>query len=338
MLSSSRSESVDMSSVALDKGRKPNMWQRIRRSESARGYLFIAPWLIGFLFFALWPLLNVIYDSFTTYNLFTSPTWIGVVNYQNIFQHDPIFWSMLINMLIYVPSATLITIVGGLLLALALNRKFPGNHFFRTLFYIPSLMVGVAIGKLFKQIFASGQNGLANEFLALFHVPPLNWLGDLDHPQLAMLALVLVNLWFMGNTMLIFIAGLKGISTTYYEAAHIDGAGRWSTFWRITLPLLSPTIVFNLIWALISNLQVFDTPLVFAVAQGSVSSGGSNPLGHDNTLAVFLTYIYEKAFVELDFGYGAALAVILFVLALLLICLVFFASRFTYAGDQESSN
>ena len=157
---------------------------------------------------------------------------------------------------------------------------------------------------------------------------------DYNHPIVALIALVLVNLWFMGGTMLIFLAGLKGISASFYEAARVDGAGRWSIFWRITLPLLSPVIVFNTILTLIGHIQVFETPLVFAVSQGSVASGTSNPLGYHNDLATFLTYIYERAFVLNDFGYASALAVVVFIITLLLTLMVLVGSRFTYGGDQ----
>jgi len=252
----------------------------------------------------------------------------------DIFTRDHVFVQASLNMVVYVIAATIVSLCGGLLLALLLNQRFPGNHIFRTLFYVPSLLVGVAIGLLFKQLFASGQNGLANEFLGIFHIGPISWLQNYDHPIVALIALILVNLWFMGGTMLIFLAGLKGIPASFNEAARVDGAGRWSVFWRITLPLLSPVIVFNTILTLIGHMQVFETPLVFAVAQGSVASGTSNPLGYHNNLATYLTYIYERAFIFNDFGYASALAVVVFIITLLLTLVVLSASRFMYGGDQ----
>src|SRR5437588_2281556 len=325
MLSSSNQEQTQLGVLVAppDKRKRSGFFSSFRSNEGLKGYLYIGPWLIGFLTFGLWPLLDTFYNSFTKYNLFGSPRWIGLKNYVDIFTRDPVFTRASLNMVVYVILATIISICGGLLLALLLNQRFPGNHIFRTIFYIPSLLVGVAIGLLFKQLFASGQNGLANVFLSLFHVQPVNWLQDYNHPIVALIALVLVNLWFMGGTMLIFLAGLKGISSVYYEAAKIDGAGRWSTFWRITLPLLSPVIVFNTILTLIGHIQVFETPLVFAVSQGSVASGTSNPLGYHNDLATFLTYIYERAFVLNDFGYASALAIIVFVITLILTLMVF---------------
>lgn len=336
MLSSSSQEQAQPGVLvtSLDKRKKPSFFSSFTGSEGFQGYFYISPWLIGFLLFGLYPLLDTFYNSFTKYNLFGSPQWIGLKNYVNIFTKDPVFAQASLNMVVYVIAASIISICGGLLLALLLNQHFPGNHFFRTLFYVPSLLVGVAIGLLFKQLFASGRNGLANEFLGIFNIAPVSWLQDYNRPIVALIALILVNLWFMGGTMLIFLAGLKGISATYYEAAKIDGAGRWSVFWGITLPLLSPVIIFNTILTLIGHIQVFETPLVFAATQGAVSSGTSNPLGYHNNLATFLTYIYDRAFILNDFGYASALAIIVFVVTLILSLLVLGGSRFTYSGDQ----
>ena len=266
MISSIRQKQADSLKSAQRNSGRGGWFMRFLRSRSLRGYLYISPWLIGFLVFGLWPLLNTFYNSFTKYNIFNDPTWIGLKNYQDIFTKDPIFAQAGLNMIFYVLAATVVSIGGGLGLALLLNRHFPGNHVFRVIVYVPSLLVGVATGILFKQVFASGQNGLANNLLALFHLGPVNWLSDYDHPWISLIALVLVNLWFMCGTMLIFLAGLKGISVTYYEAAKIDGAGSWSIFRHITLPLLSPVIVFNTIMALIGHIQVFETPLVFAAS------------------------------------------------------------------------
>lgn len=333
-MASTAGSRTSRTSVSSSRTRGGSGWfNRLRRSESVAGYLFISPWIFGFLVFGLWPLLNMFYDSLTSYNLFQSPQWIGFQNYIQIFTKDAIFRQACVNMLLYVVLATAIYIVGGMLLALVLQHHFPGNHVFRIIFYVPSLLVGVATGILFKQVFAGGENGLANVFLSLFHLGPVNWLQDINHPFNAMFALILVNIWFMGGTMLIFIAGLKGISSTYYEAAQIDGAGKWHIFWNVTLPLLSPVVVFNVIMALIANIQVFATPIVFAATETAGMSGG-NPLGYQNNLATFLPYIYIKAFQYDQFGYAAALSVIVFIISLLLALLVLSSSRFTYNSGQ----
>lgn len=320
--------------------REPGPLKRFFRREGVVGYLFICPWIIGFLLFGLWPLVNTFYDSFTKYNLFSRPQWIGFENYNKILFHDPTFLIACKNMLVYVVASTLIYIVGGLFLAVLLNQRFRGSHFFRVVFYVPSLLVGVAIGTMFTQVFAIGDNGLANTVLSLFHLGPYNWLNDFNAPWHALLALILVNFWFMGGTMLIFLAGLKGISNTYYEAAKIDGAGAWQRFRHITLPMLTPVILFNTIMTLIAHIQVFETPLTFATGgTGSVGvSGYSNILGYHDNIATFLTYLYQRAFVFNQFGYGSALAVIIFLITLLLtLPVLWFFNRFTYYEGEGRS-
>lgn len=302
------------------KARGP-LW-RFLHKEGVSGYIFIAPWIIGFFLFYCYPLLDTFYNSFTEYKLFGDPQWIGLQNYQKLLFQDQVFRDTISHMVLYVSLATIIYIAGGLGLALLLNRAFPGNHFFRTVFYLPSLMVGVAIGSMFVQVFNAGDYGLLNEVLGVFHIAPINWLNNYDHPIVGLFALILINFWFMGGTMLIFLAGLKGISTTYYEAAKIDGAGPWQCFRFITLPLLRPVIVFNMIMTLIGHIQVFDTPLIFA-GGGSGSIGTTTSvLGYRNTLSTFLTYLYQEAFIDHNYGYGSAIAIVIFLITLLLTAMV----------------
>jgi multiple sugar transport system permease protein len=302
------------------------LW-RFLHKEGVSGYLFIAPWIIGFFLFYCYPLLDTLYNSFTEYKLFGDPQWIGLDNYQKLLFQDQVFRDTISHMVLYVSLATIIYIVGGLGLALLLNRAFPGNHFFRTVFYLPSLMVGVAIGSMFVQVFNAGDYGLLNEALGVVHIPAINWLNNYDHPIVGLFALILINFWFMGGTMLIFLAGLKGISTTYYEAAKIDGAGPWQCFRFITLPLLTPVIVFNMIMTLIGHIQVFDTPLIFA-GGGSGSIGvTTSVLGYRNTLSTFLTYLYQEAFVNHNYGYGSAMAIVIFLITLLLTIVVLLVFR-----------
>lgn len=311
------------------------LWQRFRRftrTRDSRGYLYIAPWVIGYAIFNIYPLLRTIYLSFTNYNLFLTPQWVGFKNYVQIFTRDMIFRTVLANMLFYVTTATVMTIVMGLLFAVLLSRKFPGNHLFRTIFYVPSLMVGISIATLFGQIFRSGGNGLANSMLGWFHVAPVDWLHANNAPLLALVAVLLVDFWFIGGNMLIFLAGIRGINPEFYEAARMDSANAWQRFIHITLPLLTPVIVFNVITNLIWHLQAFEVPLVFASNAGSLSTGQT--LGDDNRLATFLSYIYTKSFIFDQFGYGAALSVIVFAITLVLTLIVLWiASRYTFYGD-----
>ncbi len=323
MLTLSRSDAQH--EPKAQKARGP-VWRFLQRQEVS-GYLFIMPWIIGFLLFYLYPLISTFYDSFTDYRLFGDPQWIGLKNYQKLLFQDQTFREAASHMLIYVVLATLIYILAGLGLALLLNRAFPGNHFFRTVFYLPSLMVGVAIGSMFVQVFQPGDFGLINEVIGVFHIHAVNWLSNYDQPIMGLFALILVNFWFVGGTMLIFLAGLKGISSTYYEAARIDGANAWQGFRFITLPLLAPVILFNMVLTLIGHIQVFDTPLIFAgLGTGSIGISTS-VLGYRNTLSTFLTYLYQEAFINHNYGYGSAIAIVIFLVTLALTGMVLLAFR-----------
>ncbi|HVU65849.1 MAG TPA: sugar ABC transporter permease [Ktedonobacteraceae bacterium] len=309
--------------------------RRFFRKEKVAGYLFISPWLIGFLAFQLYPLLDTVYNSFTKLGLFGPPQWVGLQNYQQLFTIDDDFRLALGNMVLYVVGATVIYILGGLILALALQNRFPGHHAFRIIFYMPSLMVGVGIGAMMVQVFNSQNYGLINYFLSFLHIPPVTWLNNYDHPIMGVVALVIVSFWFMGGAMLIFIAGLKGISRTYYEAARLDGANAWQCFHKVTLPLLTPVLLFNTVMTLISNIQAFALPLIFAGGGGGSVGSVTSVLGYRDSLSMFLTYLYQEAFVNHKYGYASALAMVIFVISLILtaIVLVIF-QRFTHYQEQ----
>lgn len=305
--------------------------RRFLRREKVAGYLFISPWIIGFLVFYLYPLLDTVYNSFTNMQLFGIPQWVGWQNYQKLLTQDPAFVLACSNMLLYVLAATAIYILGGLGLALLLQHKFPGNHVFRVIFYLPSLMVGVGIGSMFVQVFNSQNYGLLNEALAIFHIPNVEWLHNYDHPIMSMISLIITTFWFMGGAMLIFIAGLKGISKTYHEAARIDGASTWRRFCAITLPLLTPVILFNTVITLISNIQAFALPLIFAGGGTGTVGSINSVLGYRNSLSMFLPYLYQEAFIYHQYGYASALAMVIFVITLILTAVVLLIfQRFTY--------
>lgn len=309
-----------------------------RRGDNLRGYTFVSPWVIGFLLFGLAPTVLAFYNSFTSATIFKDGKWVGTANYEKLFTTDAVFQTVIGNMLFYVMLSIPLTIGLSLLLALLLRQRFRGNHLFRTIIYIPSLLVGAASGVMFKQIFSGGEFGLANQFLGTFGIEPLNWLNDSDRLWLAMLALVIVNIWLCGSTTIIFLAGLSSISETYYEAARIDGANSRQLFWRITLPLLSPTLVFNTIMVIIGQVQVFDTPLVFARGTAAGFKSGGNPLGYKNNLGTFLTYLYERGFVKGDIGYASAIAIVVFIITLVLaLTVLYLARRFSYFGEQEKA-
>ncbi len=311
--------------------------RRFLRKEAVAGYLFILPWIIGFLAFQLYPLLDTVYNSFTKLGLFGSPEWVGWQNYQELFSQDTDFRQALWHMLFYVIVSTIIYITGGLIMALVLQNKFRFNHAFRIIYYLPSLMVGVGIGSMMVQVFNSQNYGLINWVLGFFHVPPVQWLMNYDYPIMGMIALILVTFWFMGGAMLIFIAGLKGISPTFYDAAKIDGAGPWQRFRKVTLPLLTPVLLFNTVITLIGNIQAFALPLIFS-GGGSGSVGSvTSVLGYRSSLSMFLTYLFQEGFVDHHYGYASALAMVIFAISLILtaIVLVIF-QRFTYYQGANS--
>lgn len=321
-----------------DNRRQPPRWRRWLRNRENAGYLFIAPWLVGFCLFMAFPLVSMFYHSFTSYDLFSDPEWVGAANYVRIFTKDPVWVQINWHMLAYVCGSTIVTTGLGLLFAVLLAQDFRFNHVFRTILYVPTLLVGVATGMLFLRVFANGPVGLANIVLSWLHIPAVNWLQNYDSLWLGMLTLILVNLWFTGNAMLIFLAGIKGISPSFYEAAQLDGAGRFRIFRSVTLPLLSPVLVLNGILILIGHIQVFDTPLTFAAAGGGLTTTGSNVLGFQNSLGTYLVYIYQQAFIENNFGYASALAVVVFGITLVLCLAVLWTSnRFTYYGEFNNN-
>jgi ABC-type sugar transport system permease subunit len=321
---------------------KRSLGQRFKhflRNENSKGYLFISPWFIGFLLFGLIPLGTAVKNSFTTATLFKPGAWVGLQNYVQILSTDKIFGVATTNMLRYLALSIPLVILLSLFLAVLLSRRFPGNHIFRSIIYAPSLVVGAASGIMFKYVFGGGEIGLFNQALALFGVASIDWVNDSNRLYLAMMGLVILNLWFVGGTMIIFLAAIKGISPDYYEAARIDGADAFQLFRSITLPLIAPTLVFNSIMTLIGQIQLFDMPLIFATSAAGGFSTGGNPLGVKNNLATFMTYMYYRGFVKLDIGYASAIAIVIFVITFVLSVFVMWLSRrFSYYGEQENAH
>jgi multiple sugar transport system permease protein len=274
------------------------------------GYLFISPWLVGLLTFTLFPILAVFFLSFTRYGVFDSPTWVGLTNYQKIFADDRLFKISLINTLYYVGLSVPLHVGVGFLLALGLNAKLIGQTIFRTFFYVPSIVPQVAGVLLFVWLFQP-QIGLINYFLGLIGVNGPNWLG---RPEWAKPAIIIMSMWGVGGGMIIYLAGLQSIPQHLYEAAEIDGANGWHKFRNVTVPMMTPTIFFNVIVGLIGSFQVFTTAYV---------ATGGGPL---NSTLFYVLYLYRRAFQDFAMGYASAMAWILFVLVLLLTLVVFRSS------------
>lgn len=287
------------------------------------GYLFISPWLLGFLVFTAGPMLASLYLSFCRYDLHTLE-WVGPKNYQVILTDDPLFWKSLSNTAIYVLFSVPLGLTASMFLAILLNQKVKGLAVFRTAFYLPSLVPAVASALVWQWIFHPDA-GLLNYGLSRIGIKGPQWLQD---PKTALASLILMSLWGVGGSrMIIFLAGLQGISDELYEAASLDGAKGWACFRHITLPMLSPTIFFNMILGIIGSFQVFTSAYV-------MTNGGPN-----NATLMYVLYLYYNAFRYFKLGKASAMAWVLFLILLVFTVLQMRASkRWVYyeAGEREA--
>lgn len=293
---------------------------KIAWREAIHGYLFILPWVLGFFLFTFGPMLMGLYYSFTEYTILAPPKWIGLQNYKEMLG-DPLVAQSLYNTLYYVVFAVPLTLIAGLLFAILLNQDVKGIPLFRTLFYIPAIVPAVASVALWIWIF-NGRWGLLNQFLRSWGIPGPGWLTD---PSWTKPSLIIWTVWGMGTTMIIFLAGLQGIPDVFHEAAKIDGAGTMRRFWHITMPLLTPTIFFNLILRIIESFQIFTAVLILGGTQTlSYQTPAGGPL---NSLLVYVLYIYQNAFYFFKMGYGAAMAWLLFAIVFVLTVVQFRVAR-----------
>lgn len=282
-------------------------WRR-----NAVGYMFLSPWLIGLMGLSIIPMIASLYLSFTNYDMFTSPQWTGLENYKEMFQDMKYIASVKVT-LTYVLISVPLQLAFALGVALILNRGIRGIGFYRAAYYIPSLFGGsVAVALLWRQLF--GGEGLVNKALAQFGLEGANWIAN---PDTAIYTLVILAVWQFGAPMVIFLAGLKQVPTELYEAAKIDGASKVRQFFRITLPLISPIILFNLIMQIIHAFQAFTPAYI-------ISGGSGGPL--DSTL-FYTLYLYQKAFTHFDMGYAAAMAWVLLIAIAIITAGVFATSK-----------
>ena len=281
---------------------RKHTWTRRRIRQTIEGYLFIAPWLVGFVLFTAGPTVASLVLSLFKWTLIRPPRFVGVDNYVTMFTDDPLFWQSLRVTLIYVAVAVPLQIVFALFLALLLNQKVRMIAVFRTMFYLPSVVSGVAIAVLWQWLYQPDL-GLINDLLRRVGIEGPAWLMS---QRWALPAIIGASLWTVGGTMIIFLAGLQDIPQHLYEAAALDGAGELAKFRHVTLPMLSPVIFFNLILGLIAAFRMFELPLVMT------NRGG--PL---NATMFFALYLYLSAFNFLKMGYAAALAWILFIIIMI---------------------
>jgi multiple sugar transport system permease protein len=293
----------------------------VPQGETASAMMFLTPWFVGLLLITLGPILASAYLSFTDYSLIGAPHWTGLANYREML-HDHRFWTALQVTVTYVVVSVPLQLGFALLLALVLDRGLRGLSIYRSVYYLPSLLGGsVAIAVLWRQMF--GTDGLVNRLLELFgwQDPP----GWISTPEYALGTLILLHVWTFGSPMVIFLAGLRQIPRMYYEAAAIDGAGTVRQFFRITLPLLTPIIFFNLVLQLIHSFQTFTQAFI-------VSSGTGGPV--DSTL-FYTLYMYQRGFGDFEMGYASAMAWVLLLIVAALTALNFGLARWwVFYGDD----
>ncbi len=292
------------------------------------GMLFASPWLIGFICFTTIPILLAFYYSFTDYNLFTSPTWVGLKNYIDMFQ-DSYVWLSLRNTLYMVIIGTPAELIVALCLALLLNqKKVFGLPVFRTIFYLPTLVPVVASAMLFMWVL-NGNYGLINQILNLFGIDGPYWLND---PKWTKVSLIIMDTWRCGSAMIIFLAALRSVPASLYEAAEMDGAGGLTKFFRITLPYISPTVEFNLLMGMISRFQYFSQAYVFASLTDTAGAVGGGP---SNSMLFYCLYLYRQSFLFYKMGYACAMAILLFVIIMLATALMLRISKRMVNYDVE---
>ena len=293
------------------------------------GYLFIAPWLIGFVIFTLGPVMASLYLSFTKYDMVSVPIWIGFGNFQDLFK-DNLFKRSLWNTLYYAVFTIPLSLTFSMILAMLLNNKLKGIYTFRAIYYLPAITSGVAISLLWRWLFHPDL-GLINKALTIIGFSQSmcpKWLTD---PHWAMPAIIIMSVWGgLGGSMLIYLAGLQGIPEQLYEACELDGANPWQKFWNVTLPMLSPTIFFNLIMAIIGSFQVFVTVFIMTSNQGA----SIEPGGPANSTLVYVLYLYRNGFRYLNMGTACAMAWVLFVIILVLTLINFYFSKKWVNYDQ----
>ncbi|GGW85130.1 carbohydrate ABC transporter permease [Streptomyces caelestis] len=287
-------------------------WRRLRHSESAAFWLFLTPWLVGLLGLTLGPMLFSLYAAFTRWNGVAAPEWIGLQNFRVLFTTDLDFWPSLGHTFLYAGARVVLGTVVALALAAMVNTPIIGRTFFRTAFFLPAIVTGVPLFVVWQWMF-DPQAGILNYLLGMVGIDGPDWLGS---STWAIPALVFMSLTATGGAMIIFLAGLQDVPVELRDAALVDGAGWWQRFIRITVPLLSPVILFNVIMGLISSLQVFAEPYVM--------TGG----GPEHTTYFLGLYLFNEAFSYSNVGYASALAWVQFLIVLVLTVVVLrFARR-----------
>lgn len=295
------------------------MTARLRKKDFV-GLLYVLPWLVGFLIFKLYPFIMSFVYSFSDYSMLKPPRYVGLYNFIYMFTKDELFPRALLNTIKYVIITVPLKISFALFVAIILNMKLKGINLFRTVYYLPSIFGGsVAISILWRFLFM--KEGIVNKFLSLFGIEGINWLGD---PRIAMFSVSLLAVWQFGSSMVLFLARLKEIPSELYEAALVDGASRLKMFTKITLPMISPIMFFNLVMQTINAFQEFTGPYIIT---------GGGPVNSTYLLSML---IYDNAFKYFRMGYAAALSWVQFVIILIFTAFIFRSSTYwTYYEYDE---
>jgi len=301
------------------RGRSGGEKAKAKNPDNRAGHLFLAPWLIGLVVFTIGPMIASLVLAFTDYNLLQPPTWAGFDNFTRM-MGDARLWNSLRVTLVYVVVSVPLQLALALAVAVMLDRGMRGLAFYRSIFYLPSLLGGsVAIAILWRQVF--GKEGLVNAFLSWFGIDGPGWIS---HPDYALATIIILHVWTFGSPMVIFLAGLRQIPEMYHEAAQMDGAGRFRRFFSITLPLLTPIIFFNLVLQIIFAFQSFT--------QAYIVSGGTG--GPSDSTMFFTLYLYKQAFTELNMGYASAMAWLLLLVIAAFTAINFWFSKYWVFYDD----
>jgi multiple sugar transport system permease protein len=297
-----------------------NQWRALRN-----GLLFVSPALIGLAVFTLWPIIQSLYYSFTDYNILQPPYWIGLENYEDLLQ-DRVFGIALSNTLIMVAIGLPIHLIFDILMALLLNTKVRGLPLYRTIFYIPSITPIVASAIVWLWLF-NGQYGILNVILRWFGLPPIGWLTD---PNWTKPALIFMGLWFGGNTILVYLAGLQDVPEELLEASELDGANAFQKTWKITLPMISPIIFYTMVINIIGYFQYFAEAWVLTANREGAAGGPAN------SILFYSMYLYQTAFQQFKMGYASAMAWILFLIVLVATVILFRTSSWVYYHAENT--
>jgi multiple sugar transport system permease protein len=290
---------------------RPHRRLSLAQREALWAYTFISPWLIGFLVFTVGPMLASLYFSFTDYDIVSSPKWIGLTNYFNL-MHDELFWHSLSITFKFALVALPLNLIISYLIAVLLNQKIYGMNIWRTIYFLPSVIAGVAVALLWARIF-DPKFGILNPFLEKLGIQGPGWLAD---PQWALPALVIMSLWSVGGNIILYLAGLQGVPTDLYDAAKVDGATSLQRFWHVTLPMTTPVIFFNLVLGMIATFQYFTEVYVITSSTGNLGGPARSTLFYN-------LYLYLNAFKYFHMGYASTMAWVLFVIVLIFTLLIF---------------